>query len=1354
MSGSTQKFEDPSGKPLASIVSHTDRTLNSRYVLWDEVEKTLANISHLQDTAAQRVFFEVDKEYNLIVPLRVVYSSIPYVAVVRAEEVDGQARARRWPLTLQKEAINPRTWLQGVSKNKDRTNATSNNHLDSLLEITFEAQEHMALRGDMHNLSEQNFLKAVATSDYYKQALLTKIDSLRSADSSLEQELGKIVDELTLLDQELIHLYEHHRLNKCQAIMDTSDHSLEYPAPHLFLVLPSNLALWDDMDPATHTLRLYFMCDSRSSAALSPQHIHLMDHPGYDLDRPLEFFQQYGQYVLTLLNMVKHGYSRGPYSVPPLDTCAILNCHGAPVHHSLTRYNIGPLVDKAIAYISQLSFKKSLWKILLNPGETRRLGSFIHLKRNDGGFGGLYRVIEKALSNHVHWRCSAHAAEHSDNSRLESIVGTLEGKLDRCLSTIVVPLASVAQAMGIATALLQIKSVYDVTIRLNWIVSRDELRDVLSLMARSGVAALQLDGLTSKTRVHNFENEEDLFVEAIGFSVLQLAALLNYPQSSEQYVYLGRTGSDVYGLQLSRSVELPHFDWLNMRIALDRGLTRITDKKNISFVKPSLKDFFRQLVFETDLNVRGVDLFDRKTRMWQGRLGVKDDVVIGPSDTIAPSSKFCTSILEYGTLRALRLKTEDAVDIPYLCSLIELNPGLQYLDIPAQEERIFKYLRPVWSRRATGQLQVVLRELSPENVLHRIASLTVRNKTVSLSLLALSRNKVSVGPHQVDVSRWKCDYVSGARTDQDTNVLDVVTLHFPSVITSLTLNFSSFSRSGLSGIQNVLRRSSLERLVIQCSHFDPSLRKQLGHVLSDVLWPTIKSISLIGDKIDDWIWIWTKFGDLFGTNRGLFGPRLSCLNIVGLGSADPLSHFSALSLHRLIYLSDLAEVRLENIQLQDHGDWNVIIGAIDFASLKSLSFLNSAVANVDNVDTLVDRLKEQLPDLELIVFTSSLEEKHFTFVSLLGTTIISETQYHELEIEGIDWDPTSDIWHTLAPVSEGFQYGVVRATRPHGPSSPRVLKSSTLQRAFARPGASLHLYQFRSIADRGSELQRIKLPTRKESISHFPQRHQRSTAAFLDMSVTGRPWSHSSLVNSGVFESEDKTGSDPSAIKDSQFMTDHHAALLDASSARHPFSLSTLDLNIVCLTMRGLASLRNVLQRSTLEHLKINCVPISEELWDDVFQLLKSLRPSTLKSLVLGGDNIDEWLWLWVKGSSHPSLHGSMSDQLYLCPVLQKLKIAGAQKLQPLGRKSASFILHLIRSSQLQELRLLNIEIVHEDDWDLIAGTIEKSQVTSLELSSRLQALMKKHFWYHFREKNDKDSLFESKCLGLYKGVP
>lgn len=66
ISDPSHKFEDSNGKPLASIRTHTDMT-NSRCVLWDEVTDTFANISYLQDSAAQRVFFEVDKEYNLYV---------------------------------------------------------------------------------------------------------------------------------------------------------------------------------------------------------------------------------------------------------------------------------------------------------------------------------------------------------------------------------------------------------------------------------------------------------------------------------------------------------------------------------------------------------------------------------------------------------------------------------------------------------------------------------------------------------------------------------------------------------------------------------------------------------------------------------------------------------------------------------------------------------------------------------------------------------------------------------------------------------------------------------------------------------------------------------------------------------------------------------------------------------------------------------------------------------------------------------------------------------------------------------------------------------------------------------------
>lgn len=313
----------------------------------------------------------------------------------------------------------------------------------------------------------------------------------------------------------------------------------------------------------------------------------------------------------------------------------------------------------------------------------------------------------------------------------------------------------------------------------------------------------------------------------------------------------------------------------------------------------------------------------------------------------------------------------------------------------------------------------MLRELSAENTLHRIASLVV-----GTSLSDSSGSIVSVGLHVVDVSRWQSQYVSGLRADQDARVLDIATLKFPSVVTSLTLNLSAFTRPGLSSIQKVLQRSSLERLVVHCSHFDPSLREYFGQVLSNVQWPTIKSLILIGVKIDDWIRVWTELGNIFGASPGL-GPRLSCFDIVGTDSGIPLSRFSALSLHRLVYSSNLGEVCLENIQLQDGGNWDLIIGAFDFATLKSLSFLNSPLFNTA---TLVDQLKEQLSDLELIVLTSSQEEKCLTFISLPAKSVV-QTQYHELDIKGINMSQTNDIWRTLTASGE-FQYGLARAMIP------------------------------------------------------------------------------------------------------------------------------------------------------------------------------------------------------------------------------------------------------------------------------------------------------------------------------------
>ncbi|KAG0098978.1 hypothetical protein BGZ93_009684 [Podila epicladia] len=91
------------------------------------------------------------------------------------------------------------------------------------------------------------------------------------------------------------------------------------------------------------------------------------------------------------------------------------------------------------------------------------------------------------------------------------------------------------------------------------------------------------------------------------------------------------------------------------------------------------------------------------------------------------------------------------------------------------------------------------------------------------------------------------------------------------------------------------------------------------------------------------------------------------------------------------------------------------------------------------------------------------------------------------------------------------------------------------------------------------------------------------------------------------------------------------ATLLEAAARRFPTLLGSLTLSVTGMTDRGLFRIQSVLQRSNLEHFHILCSPILLHLQDHVEQALRTVQWSTIKSLVLSGDNIDTWIHLWTK---------------------------------------------------------------------------------------------------------------------------
>lgn len=251
-----------------------------------------------------------------------------------------------------------------------------------------------------------------------------------------------------------VHGLEDGKLNE----LDAPHEALALAAPRLFLFLPSDPELWDDLDPSTHSFRLYFLCDCHyeSTEERYPT-VHISNHPGYDLKHPQEFIRRFGYLSLLILEAVKTGYSGNSCCFPPLDTFQILRTFGRnPIRHDLKPATLESLVDKTIAYIheprdqdrqpkqSSNHYLRSIVNVVGSCFQRQRnqespsnvsmdrsdawpIRSFLRLSNGDNGMGDLTRVL---FPSTVRWLCRNHAFITSDIEVLEQFVQSRGGSID------------------------------------------------------------------------------------------------------------------------------------------------------------------------------------------------------------------------------------------------------------------------------------------------------------------------------------------------------------------------------------------------------------------------------------------------------------------------------------------------------------------------------------------------------------------------------------------------------------------------------------------------------------------------------------------------------------------------------------------------------------------------------------------------------------------------------------------------------------------------------------------------------------------------------------------------------------
>ncbi|KAG0307896.1 hypothetical protein BGZ99_001332, partial [Dissophora globulifera] len=148
--------------------------------------------------------------------------------------------------------------------------------------------------------------------------------------------------------------------SRVQAVLTQTFELHEYPIPRLFIVLPQDPSGWDAVNTFSNKFRLYFLCECGEHTRLAnsktkiPHHIHLAKHEGYEINRPSEFFRQYGPYVLTILKMLQLGITIAGVVMPTISQLISPDVIGQSIESlKLLQKSVVTTVDQVIEWMDK-----------------------------------------------------------------------------------------------------------------------------------------------------------------------------------------------------------------------------------------------------------------------------------------------------------------------------------------------------------------------------------------------------------------------------------------------------------------------------------------------------------------------------------------------------------------------------------------------------------------------------------------------------------------------------------------------------------------------------------------------------------------------------------------------------------------------------------------------------------------------------------------------------------------------------------------------------------------------------------------------------------------------------------------
>ncbi|KAG0340664.1 hypothetical protein BG004_006329 [Podila humilis] len=743
------------------------------------------------------------------------------------------------------------------------------------------------------------------------------------------------------------------------SVSDKYRQILQFPAgqwdltsSRLFIVLPTTV----DHNHRHHHLgaeiprfRLYFLCENTGrKPPLSSSHIHLADHPGYLLNQQHEFLQEYGDYVLRVLELIKYGYSDEMNHVLPLESLAVMQGHGAvKISHglhgddgddeddddkglSLENKILEVLVNRAIAYLRDLELPR--WtSYTLSPEQSAAIISFLQLPNNgDSGYGNLdqYFLVD---GKSARWLCNSHAP--ASDMGPPTIRAMIHGIEDDDVDITKSHLSSSFSSMNMASTFIfsysRSRQVVKISIKLEWMTTKLELSEICHRLVRiGGISVLEIDGFTANGGSQNrIQLASSLFKSVLTQETEPMfVALLNYPRSQDLSCY-------VLGLGILLNLSEPCTDNTNLYARL-KIFADQTKEPPIASQYARMTRHLHTIARHYDIPEFTVFQYDWSTEFQMQKGGF---VELSSSDIMLPKI-------------ALPLHKLQRISL----TIIEPSSNSQRYMVLRQCKILEELF--VWSNghHALPQIDLIAQACDSINrpllltLAHRVDS--ERNAILAQGIIGLkSSENDSFGsdelngvPFRLQSSLayafmgleplyWHCAI-------SDLSAFYLRSSVNPLALVSLTLNISRLSPLGVAAIQAVLKRSMLEHLHVICTPVGGRQSPEsVSCTLESIQWSTLKSLVVSGGNINRWLEIWPLNTDY----------RLLRIDIAGTEtSTQNLSHTSVLVVHRWVCAFPLTELVIEGVAMQYALDWLLVLDGLDFSRLGKLTLCNRGLQQI------------------------------------------------------------------------------------------------------------------------------------------------------------------------------------------------------------------------------------------------------------------------------------------------------------------------------------------------------------------------------------------------------------------------